>query len=77
MIKEVPIKGDTKTITKEVIKEVVVEKPVYVTDDKEIKQLREENQKLKEELDKITSSLSNLNKAKYLKNSNLNSLYDE
>ena len=77
VIKEVPIKGDTKTITKEVIKEVVVEKPVYVTDDKEIKQLREENQKLKEELDKITSSLSNLNKAKYLKNSNLNSLYDE
>lgn len=54
---------------KEIIKEVVNED--------EVNSLKEENQKLKEELDKITSSLSNLNKAKYLKNSNLNSLYDE
>lgn len=54
---------------KEVIKEVV--------NDSELEKLRDENTKLKEELDKITSSLSNLNKAKYLKNSNLSSLYDE
>lgn len=54
-----------------------IEKIVTVTDDDEIMKLKEENDKLKEELDKITSSLSNLNKAKYLKNSNLNSLYDE
>lgn len=60
---------------KEIIKEV--ERVVEVTDQKEIDILKEENKKLKDELDKITSSLSNLNKAKYLKNSNLSSLYDE
>lgn len=60
---------------KEVIKEV--EKVVTVTDQDEVKKLKEQNKKLQEELDKITSSLSNLNKAKYLKNSNLTSLYDE
>ena len=60
---------------KEVIKEV--EKVIHVTDQKEIDSLKDENKKLKEELDKITSSLSNLNKAKYLKNSDLSSLYDE
>jgi predicted RNase H-like nuclease (RuvC/YqgF family) len=54
---------------KKVIKEVI--------NDDEVEKLKEENKKLKEELEKITSSLSNLNKAKYIKNSNLNSLYDE
>lgn len=60
---------------KEVIKEI--EKVVTVTDQNEVDKLKEENKKLQEELDKITSSLSNLNKAKYLKNSDLSSLYDE
>ena len=60
---------------KEIIKEI--EKVIEVADQKEIDLLKEENKKLKEDLDKITSSLSNLNKAKYLKNSNLSSLYDE
>ena len=54
---------------KKVVKEVI--------NNDEIVKLKEENKKLKEELEKITSSLSNLNKAKYIKNSNLNSLYDE
>lgn len=54
---------------KEVIKEI--------TNSDEVEKLNGENQKLKEELEKITSSLSGLNKAKYIKNSNLNSLYDE
>ena len=54
---------------KKVIKEVI--------NDDEVEKLKQENKKLKEELEKITSSLSNLNKAKYIKNSNLNSLYDE
>lgn len=60
---------------KEIIKEV--EKVIEVADQKEIDLLKEENKKLKEDLDKITSSLSNPNKAKYLKNSNLSSLYNE
>jgi len=63
------LESKLKKKPKEVIKEVV--------NDSELEKLREENTKLKEELDKITSSLSNLNKAKYLKNSNLSSLYDE
>ena len=54
---------------KKVIKEVI--------NDDEVEKLKKENKKLKEELEKITSSLTNLNKAKYIKNSNLNSLYDE
>ena len=60
---------------KQVIKEV--EKIVTVTDQDEIKKLKEENKKLQEDLDKITSTFSKFNKAKYIKNSNLNSLYDE
>ena len=79
VIKEVPIeiKGETQIITKEVIKKVPVEKIVEVENKEEIFRLTEENTKLKNELDKITKSLSNLNKAKYMKNSNLGSLYDE
>ena len=77
VIKEVPIKGDVKVITKEVIKEVEVEKPVYITDDKEVNSLKEENKKLKEELESLNSALNKFNKATYLKNSNLSSLYDE
>ena len=79
VIKEVPIeiKGETQIITKEVIKKVPVEKIVEVENKEEILRLTEENTRLKNELDKITKSLSNLNKAKYMKNSNLGSLYDE
>ena len=79
VIKEVPIeiKGETQIITKEVIKKVPFEKIVEIENKEEIFRLTEENTKLKNELDKITKSLSNLNKAKYMKNSNLGSLYDE
>jgi hypothetical protein len=79
VIKEVPIeiKGETQIITKEVIKKVPVEKIVEVENKEEILRLTDENTKLKNELDKITKSLGNLNKAKYMKNSNLGSLYDE
>ncbi len=83
VIKEVIVekKGKTKTVTKEVIKEVPVEKIVEVikevTNNEEIEKLMKENEKLKSDLDKITSSLGNLGKGRYLKNSDLGSLYDE
>ena len=81
IIKEVPIevKGDTQVITKEIIKEVKVEVPVVkeVTDTKEIEKLQKENQKLKAELEKINQSLDKFNKARYMKNSDLGSLYSE
>jgi hypothetical protein len=66
---EVPVQGKTKTITKEVIKEVV--------DDKQIKILQEENKNLKAELDKITAALGKMTKAKFMKSSDMSSLYDE
>ena len=72
IIKEVPIeiKGDTQIITKEIIKEVIN------TD--EVNRLTEENKKLKEDLDKITSSLEGLGRrGKMMKDSNMSSLYDE
>lgn len=79
VIKEVPIeiKGDTKVITKEIIREVPVEKIVEVFNTIEIDNLQKENEKLKEELNTIKSSLDKLNKATYIKNSDLSSLYDE
>jgi hypothetical protein len=83
IIKEVPIqiKGNTKVVTKEIIKEVPIEKIVYVTkevvDTKEIEKLTEENKKLKDELTKINTSLEKLNKGRFLKNSDLGSLYSE
>lgn len=83
VIKEVVLekKGKTKTVTKEIIKEVPVEKIVEVvreiTNNEEIERLMKENEKLKADLEKITSSLSNLGKGRYLKNSDLGSLYDE
>jgi hypothetical protein len=81
IIKEVPIeiKGDTQVITKEIIKEVKVEVPVIkeVTDTKEIDKLKQENEKLKVELEKINQSLDKFNKARYMKNSDLGSLYSE
>jgi hypothetical protein len=39
--------------------------------------LTEANRKLKEELDKITSSLDNLGKGRMMKKSDLSNLYDE
>ena len=83
VIKEVIVekKGKSKTITKEVIKEVPVEKIVEiikeVNNNEEIEKLMKENEKLKSDLDKITKSLSGLGKGRYLKNSDLGSLYDE
>jgi hypothetical protein len=83
VIKEVIVekKGKTKTVTKEVIKEVPIEKIVEVikevSNNEEIEKLTKENEKLKTDLDKITKSLSGLGKGRYLKNSDLGSLYDE
>jgi hypothetical protein len=80
VIKEVPIeiKGDTQIVIKEVIKEVTVDKIVEVINTDEINRLTEENKKLKEDLDKITSSLESFGrKGKLMKDSNMSSLYDE
>ncbi len=81
VIKEVPIqiKGDTQIITKEVIKEVKVEVPIIkeIIKTEEINKLKEDNKKLKSELEKIQQSLGKFNKAKYMKNSDLGSLYSE
>jgi len=81
VIKEVPVqvKGETQIITKEVIKEVKVEVPVVkeINNTAEIDKLKEENKKLKSELEKIQQSLDKFNKAKYMKNSDLGSLYSE
>jgi hypothetical protein len=83
VIKEVIVekKGKTKTVTKEVIKEVPVERIVEVikevSNNEEIEKLMKENEKLKFDLEKITKSLSGLGRGRYLKNSDLGSLYDE
>ena len=85
VVKEVPvqIKGDTQIITKEVIKEIKVEVPTIkevikeVVNTKEIDELKKENEKLKKELDNINKSLDKFNRAKYMKNSDLGSLYSE
>lgn len=78
VIKEVPVevfkevKGNPETI----IKEIPVEKIVINTE--EIDKLKLENEKLRNELNELTESLNKrFNQAKYMKNSNLNSLYDE
>jgi hypothetical protein len=74
---EVPVQGKTKTITKEIIKEVPIDRIVEVVNDKQLKKLEEENKTLKAELDKITEALGKINKAKFMKNSDMSSLYDE
>jgi DNA-directed RNA polymerase beta' subunit len=80
VIKEVPIKvkGETQIITKEVIKEIPVEKVMW-DEEKEnyLLSLKTENEKLKKELNDITVILEKMNKAKYLKGSDLNNLYEE
>jgi hypothetical protein len=79
VIREVEGKLKTKTVIKEVIKEVPVEiiKEVIKIDETEINRLKGLNDQLQKELDAITESLGKINKATYMKNSNLNSLYDE
>ena len=77
VIKEVPVhvEGKKQIITKEVIKEVPVEK--IIVDNEQIEKLKEENNKLRDELTAITTALDKMNKAKYMKNSDLSNLYDE
>ena len=50
---------------------------VEVVNDKQLKKLEEENKTLKAELDKITEALGKINKAKFMKSSDMSSLYDE
>ena len=78
IIKEVPIEI-IKEVPVEVIKEVTVEviKEVIKIDETEVNRLKTLNEQLQKELDEITKSLSKINKGTYMKNSNLNSLYDE
>jgi hypothetical protein len=81
VIKEVVKQGKTKTVTKEVIKEVPVERIVEVTkeviNNEQLEKLQKENSELKAELDKITTALTKVSKAKFMKNSDMSSLYDE
>lgn len=83
VIKEVPIeiKGETQIVTKEIIKEVpiekIVEKIVEVSNNDEIEKLTKRNKELELELENIKTSLEKFNRATYMKNSNLGSLYDE
>ncbi len=66
---EVPQGNRIKEIV-EVVKEVV--------NMDEINRLTEENKKLKSDLDKITTSINNMSRGgRFIKNSNLGSLYDE
>lgn len=80
VVKEVPVevKGETKVVTKEVIKEVAVERLMWdKVKEKELDDLKAENNRLTKELENITNTLEKMNKAKYLKSSDLNNLYDE
>jgi hypothetical protein len=82
IIKEVPVEV-IKEVSIEVIKEVIKEVPVEVIkeivkiDETEIIRLKGLNEQLQKELDAITESLTKINKAKYMRNSDMNSLYDE
>jgi SpoVK/Ycf46/Vps4 family AAA+-type ATPase len=71
VIKEVPVNNETTVIKEEVIKEV------KVVDNTRIKELEDENKKLKEEIENISKNLEKFNRAAYMKNSDLNSLYGE
>ncbi len=87
VIKEIPVEKIVEVqvpveVVKEVIKEVPVEKIVEVVKEvvnmDEINRLTEENKKLKSDLDKITTSINNMSRGgRFIKNSNLGSLYDE
>jgi hypothetical protein len=67
IIKEVTLQGET--IVNEVVKEII--------NTQEVDRLTIENNKLKEELNKITTSLESLNKNRQIKNTENKSLYDE
>ncbi len=80
--------GSSKIVEKEIIKEVIVEvikevpveKEVVVTkiiNDERVGDLIKENESLKLELKKITDGLEKMNKATFLKNSDMNNLYGE
>lgn len=77
VIKEVPVEitGKTKIVTKEIIKEVPVEK--IIIDTEEVDKLKKINEELSKELENIKLSLNKFNKGKFLKNSDLGSLYSE
>ena len=72
VIKEVFVEGDTKEVVK-IVRDNAKENELV----KENETLKKENEKLTNELKNITDTLENVNKAKYLKSSNLNNLYDE
>jgi hypothetical protein len=67
IIKEVTLQGET--IVNEVVKEII--------NTEEVDRLTIENNRLKEELNKITTSLESLNKNRQIKNTENKSLYDE
>jgi hypothetical protein len=69
VIKEVPVnvKGETEIITKE----------IKVVDTEEIDRLKKQLQDKQEEINKLNDALNKFNKATFMKNSNLNTLYDE
>jgi hypothetical protein len=67
IIKEVTLQGET--IVNEVVKEII--------NTQEVDRLTIENNKLKEELNKITTSLESLNQNRQFKNTENKSLYDE
>ena len=69
VIKEVPVnvKGETEIITKE----------IKVVDTEEIDKLKKQLQDKQEEVNKLNDALNKFNKATFMKNSNLNTLYDE
>jgi hypothetical protein len=67
IIKEVTLQGET--IVNEVVKEII--------NTQEVDRLTIENNRLKEELNKITTSLESLNKNIHIKNTENKSLYDE
>jgi len=78
VIKEVPVEKIVEVIKEIKTKPQVIIKEVKVTDSEEINKLIEENSKLKQENLKLNSDLENFNtKSKTLRDSNLNSLYDE
>jgi hypothetical protein len=69
VIKEVPVnvKGETEIITKE----------IKVVDTEEIDKLKKQLENKQEEINKLNDALNKFNKATFMKNSNLNTLYDE
>jgi uncharacterized protein YfbU (UPF0304 family) len=68
--------GETPT-GNSTIKEKIVEKIVEITNNDEIVKLTTKNLELETELKNIKQSLEKFNKATYMKNSDLGSLYDE